>query len=72
MNAPWPPRPVELATWPLHWRRRWGELANQYEDAGDAWDVAERKAFERAKAEMQAQTRAAPARKATAGQLGFK
>ena len=31
---PWPPRPAELASWPLAWRERWGWLANDLEARG--------------------------------------
>jgi hypothetical protein len=31
---PWPPRPAELADWPIDWRERWGGLANHMEDQG--------------------------------------
>jgi hypothetical protein len=41
----WPPRPVELASWPPEWRKRWGHLANELEAQGVAWNVAEQRAF---------------------------
>jgi hypothetical protein len=42
---PWPPRPAELATWPIAKRQRWGERANALEDEGLCWKDAERQAF---------------------------
>jgi hypothetical protein len=51
--APWPPRPAELAEWPLEWRQRWGLLANELEDAGTSFPECERQAFARVKAEME-------------------
>jgi hypothetical protein len=50
--APWPPRPAELATWPIAWRQRWGELANQNQDRGVPWPDHERQAFEQVEGEM--------------------
>jgi hypothetical protein len=50
--APWPPRPVELAGWPIEWRRRWGVLANALQDQGIPWPDHERVAFGLTKAEM--------------------
>jgi len=50
--APWPPRPAELAEWPIPWRERWGRLANQLQDQGVPWPDHERQAFDRVKAEM--------------------
>ena len=52
--APWPPRPAELARWPIAWRERWGRLANELEDQGVPWPEHERRAFDRIKAEMEA------------------
>ena len=49
---PWPPRPPELAGWPVEWRARWGRLANELEDAGTPFPESERQAFRRVKAEM--------------------
>jgi hypothetical protein len=50
---PWPPRPAELARWPLEWRQRWGLLANELEDQGLKFPECEREAFEQIKAEME-------------------
>jgi hypothetical protein len=52
--APWPPRPAELASWPLEWRQRWGLLANELEAAGIPRPEHERQAFDIVKAEMEA------------------
>ena len=41
---PLPYRKV-LATWPDHWRERWGRLANALEDRGISWRDAESRAF---------------------------
>ena len=41
---PLPYRKV-LATWPDHWRERWGLLANALEDRGLSWRDAESRAF---------------------------
>jgi hypothetical protein len=49
-TPPWPPRPRELASWPIERRQRWGEMANQFEDQGLAWNEAERRAFDIVKA----------------------
>jgi hypothetical protein len=46
----WPPRPRELASWRIERRQRWGELANQLQDQGLAWNEAERRAFDIVKA----------------------
>jgi hypothetical protein len=51
-KPPWPPRPAELARWPVEWRERWGRLANQLEDQGVPWPDHERRAFDQIKAEM--------------------
>jgi hypothetical protein len=50
---PWPPRPVELASWPVEWRERWGRLANQLEDWGMRFPECEREAYIRIKAERE-------------------
>lgn len=34
-----------VAIWPVEWRARWGRRANELQDAGAAWAVAERCAF---------------------------
>ena len=46
----WPPRPDELAWWPIPRRQRWGERANALIDAGLDWQAAERQAFDEEKA----------------------
>jgi hypothetical protein len=51
---PWPPRPAELARWPLAWRQRWGLLANELESQGWPFPECERRAFDRVRAERQA------------------
>lgn len=58
---PWPPRPAELADWPVEWRQRWGRLANEMQDQGIPWPEHERAAFERIKAERDTATGARPA-----------
>jgi hypothetical protein len=50
----WPPRPAELAGWPVAWRQRWGRLANELQDRGIPWPDHERIAFDRIKDEMDA------------------
>jgi hypothetical protein len=50
---PWPPRPAELADWPIEWRERWGRSAKRLQDEGVPWPEHERQAFERTKAEME-------------------
>ena len=30
----WPPRPADLARWPIPWRERWGKLSNELEELG--------------------------------------
>jgi hypothetical protein len=52
--TPWPPRPAELARWPLEWRQRWGLLANKLEDQGLKFPECERRAFDQIKAEKEA------------------
>ena len=52
--APWPPRPAEVARWPIRWRERWGRRANELEDAGVPWPEHERQAFAEIKAEKEA------------------
>jgi hypothetical protein len=34
-----------VACWPLTWRQRWGERANELQDGGEPWDAAEWIAF---------------------------
>ncbi len=50
----WPPRPAELAGWPVESREKWGRRANELEDAGLDWRSAERQAFGEVKAERSA------------------
>jgi hypothetical protein len=53
-RAPWPPRPRELAGWPVRWRQRWGELANRFEEVdGIPFPESERRAFDQVKAQME-------------------
>ncbi len=49
---PWPPRPAELAEWPVEWRARWGRRANELQDQGIPWPDHERRAFAEVKAAM--------------------
>jgi hypothetical protein len=51
---PWPPRPAELAEWPVEWRAKWGVRANELQDQGIPWPEHERQAFYMVKAEMEA------------------
>jgi hypothetical protein len=51
-SAPWPPRPAELAGWPVEWRARWGRRANELQDEGIPWPEHERRAFVEIQAEM--------------------
>jgi hypothetical protein len=51
--APWPPRPAELAEWPVEWRARWGLLANELQDQEVPWPEHERRAFDLVKAEKE-------------------
>lgn len=41
----WPPRPPEIATWPIAWRERWGRRSNELEDQGIAFPASEIQAF---------------------------
>jgi hypothetical protein len=50
-EPPWPPRPPELARWPVAWRAKWGLLANELESQGVPFPECERRAFDRLKAE---------------------
>jgi hypothetical protein len=43
--APWPPRPTELAAWPVERREAWGRRAAALEGAGVPWPESERRAF---------------------------
>src|SRR5262249_8978933 len=52
-TKPWPPRPPELARWPIEWREKWGRLANQLEDEGVPFPESERRAFQQVKAERE-------------------
>jgi hypothetical protein len=49
-ERPWPPRPAELAGWPVEWRQCWGERANELEASGLPWQAAERQAFDETRA----------------------
>jgi hypothetical protein len=49
---PWPPRPAELAEWPVEWRAKWGVRANELQDQGIPWPEHERRAFLEVQAEM--------------------
>ena len=49
----WPPRPLELARWPLEWRAKWGVRANELQDQGVGWPEHERRAFVEVKAERE-------------------
>ncbi len=53
-STPWPPRPDELASWPVAWRERWGHLANDLEARGTPWPQSEAEAFRQVKGEMEA------------------
>lgn len=50
--SPPPPHPAPppwrhiIARWPIPRRKRWGELANKYEDGGMDWRTAEKTAFD--------------------------
>jgi hypothetical protein len=52
--TPWPPRPVELARWPVEWRAKWGVRANELQDQGVPWPEHERRAFDMVRAEREA------------------
>ena len=43
--ATWPPRPKELARWPILKRTAWGHLSNKIEDSGVSFPDCERIAF---------------------------
>ncbi len=49
--APWPPRPTELSQWPVPWRQRWADRAENYQCAGLDWKEAEQKAWNETLAE---------------------
>ena len=49
----WPPRPAELADWPIAWRERWGRLANDLGGQGTLFPDSEAQAFRQVKAEME-------------------
>jgi hypothetical protein len=42
---PWPPRPAELANWPIEKREAWGRLANDLNDQNIEFPECERRAF---------------------------
>jgi hypothetical protein len=46
----WPPRPTELATWPLSLRERWGVHAAELEILGTPFPESERRAYEHVRA----------------------
>ena len=52
-KTPWPPRPAELAEWPVEWRAKWGVRANELQDQGVGWPEHERRAFVEVKAERE-------------------
>jgi len=52
VQAVWPPRPHELASWPIPWRERWGVLSNALEDEGVPFPQSEVEAFRRVEAEI--------------------
>jgi hypothetical protein len=58
---PWPPRPAELAEWPIPWRKRWGQLANQFKVEGIPFPHCEIEAFRIVKREMEQPGAADPA-----------
>src|SRR5262249_13779257 len=41
----WPPRPKELAAWPIDLRQRWGERAAELQYSGLPWREAEKQAY---------------------------
>jgi hypothetical protein len=47
-----PPRPAELADWPISWRERWGRLANDLEARGTPFPESEAQAFRHVKIEI--------------------
>ena len=53
ISTPWPPRPQELADWPIDRRQRWGELANALEAQGVLFPESERRAFGQIKAQAE-------------------
>jgi hypothetical protein len=48
----WPPRPTELATWPLSLRERWGVHAAELEILGTPFPQSERRAYEYVRDQM--------------------
>ncbi len=50
----WPPRPVELAGWPIPWRQRWADRAEAHQVEGLGWREAEQRAWHQTKAEFDA------------------
>jgi hypothetical protein len=44
-GAIWPPRPDDLASWPVARREMWGIRANELEGQGLSWRDAERRAY---------------------------
>jgi hypothetical protein len=65
--APWPPRPAELAHWPVEWRAKWGVRANELQDQGVPWPEHERQAFHQIKAEMEVHRHGQGPRRAASG-----
>jgi hypothetical protein len=55
-RAPWPPRPPELASWPIALRERWGVHSAELEILGMAFPASERRAFEWVKGETRARS----------------
>jgi hypothetical protein len=55
-TPPWPPRPKELAEWPIEKRQKWGELANRLEDEDVPWPAHEQIAFSVIAAESEPRT----------------
>lgn len=45
---------TQVARWPLKWRARWGERANELEHAGLGWHRAEAKAYQQVCVERKA------------------
>jgi hypothetical protein len=48
----WPPRPSELACWPIAWRQRWADRAEAHQAAGLGWQEAERLAYQATREEI--------------------
>jgi hypothetical protein len=53
VSGSWPPRPAELARWPIPWRERWGRLAVELEEVlGLPWQEAEAEAYAQVRGEL--------------------